>query len=366
MGRTAFRENPFGHGTDDQLTDGAMSGDQSRRDSEKGGLGSIAVSHKTFQKHGRGARDIRDPVRKQTPSAGLSRSKGQMTFRQHPNDALLHRVILHGKEMITYHLKNEWFHGIKHRLGADQSKIDLIGTGTVTDLKIAALGELQPHFRLQQRFPHPDNAVDAAFMAILPSGLLAEERDQVSGCHRLQFPGGTGQEKDVGNPIPARNVETRRGAVVIGKDSGSLRNHGLSRHALLERKSPTTAAFLDPIECLLMEVQFSSRQLRRNLPGNVIRGWAEPSCHNQQIGTCGSLQQKIPDRGAVGNRTLPRDPKTQWEDLLSQPLEVGIADGSEQKLTAGIEKFDPHCSAPVSRPSQRSTIDFCQRDSSTE
>jgi len=56
----------------------------------------------------------------------------------------------------------------------------------------------------------------------------------------------------------------------------------------------------------------------------------------------------------------------QREQFPRQPLEMGVADGPEEQFAAGVEKFDPHCSEPVRRPSQRSTIACCQCAPSTE
>ena len=83
--------------------------------------------------------------------------------------------------------KHRGFDLIQHITRTDQSEIDLVGTGTVTDFQIIAPGKLESYFFFQHRLPHPNDFVDPAFLLLASSGKLPENGKQMIPGHWLKF-----------------------------------------------------------------------------------------------------------------------------------------------------------------------------------
>jgi hypothetical protein len=121
---------------------------------------------------------------------------------------------------------------------------------------------------------------------------------------------------------------------------GSDRDHGLTPHARAEFVSAFGEALTDRFNDLPVLAEGHSKQLRRDLPGNVIGGWAQSSGHKKHIAPGRTLDDGIADGRTIRHSGLTRNSETQRKQMGGDAGEVGIDHIAEQKLGPGVQQFN--------------------------
>ena len=104
--------------------------------------------------------------------------------------------------------------------------------------------------------------------------------------------------------------------MIVPKDSGPLRNHRLTKHAI--EKSVTTGGEtgLDRGANFLIRFQLHPHQLSDDFASDVIGGGPKPAGHKKDIRTVKSLQNPIPNSRAIGNGRLAGNTEAEWKNLF--------------------------------------------------
>ena len=172
----------------------------------------------------------------------------------------------------------------------------------------------------------------------------------MGSSHRLKFPGRTGQKEEMRQeeflPFHRRQIEPRRGAVVIRKHLGPFRNHRLPAHPLLKGKAPLPASLMNALQGFRMRDQPAPCDFGRHLPGDVIRSRPQSSADNHEIRPSKGLQERFTDGLPVRHRCLPSNPEAQGKNLSCQPAKVGIPNRSKQEFASRVDDFNSHVRKP--------------------
>ena len=120
------------------------------------------------------------------------------------------------------------------------------------------------------------------------------------------------------------NIQAGSCPVRIMKNGRSIRYHRLAIIRSVLFQPPTAKHFLDRIKNRLVESQFTIQHSRNHLAGDIVVGWTETSCNQNDIGSGKGLLQYRPDFVPVRNRGLPLNPNTQLKQLLAEKTQVGV------------------------------------------
>src|SRR5690606_26634545 len=76
--------------------------------------------------------------------------------------------------------------------------------------------------------------------------------------------------------------------------------------------------------------------------GDVVTGGAEATSDENEIAAEKGIRQHDADVVAIGNRRLPPDAETEWEEFLPEVGHMGVDDFTEKQLVTRIDDFDAH------------------------